>query len=263
MQIKLANRIKKSQSKRKIKKFGSNDKVIRIALVAVIIAFVFIIYQIFNAIVSSQTKINLSGESYYQYFAGIKQEYSGSMDVQQINDDIKLVLEGGKTVYLDSTPMYYTDVLGKALIPAQVELVMPTGEIYKLDKFTNIIRENYTSKIKKFNKNNQEEVNGSFLYDGNDMYFFLETTTITIGANQYVVSPLSYAIVNYRTSIEIYDYEKNDYITINDDESLKFDVLATGISNKYSINMSIDSLSTSKGEQLLIKSINDLKEYKY
>ena len=77
------------------------------------------------------------------------------------------------------------------------------------------------------------------------------------------MSPLSYAIVNYRTSIEIYDYEKDDYITINDDESLKFDVLATGISNKYSINMSIDSLSTSKGEQLLIKSINDLKEYKY
>ena len=259
----MAQRKEKKPSKRKIKKFGSNDRVIRIALIAAIIAFIFIIYQIFSAIVSSQTKIDLSGGSYYQYFYGLRQEYSGAMDVQEVNGEIKLILEGGRTIYLDSTPMYYKEVLGKALFPKEVELVVPGGEIYKLDKFTNVIRENYSTKIKKFNKNNQAEVDGSFIYDGNDLYFFLETTTISMGETQYMVSPLSYAIVNYRTSIEIYDYDKDEYTIIDSGDALTVDVLATGISNKYTINMSVDSLSTSAGEQLLIKSMSNLKEYKY
>ena len=258
----MAKKVKKN-NKGKIKKFGSNDRAVRFALIIAIVAFVFIIYQIFNAIVSSQKKIDLAGNSYYQYFQGIKEEYSGSMSVEQVDDNIKLVLEGGKVIYLDSTPMYYKDNLGKAIIPAQTELVTSEGDVYKLDKFTQVNRENYSSYIKKFNKNKQSEVAGSFIYDGNDMYFFLETTTISIGENEYTVSPLSYAIVNYRTNIEIYDYEKEQYTVIDNEEALKYDVIATGVSNQYTINMSVDSVATQKGDKLLIKSMKDLQEYKY
>ena len=250
-------------SKKKVKKLKASDRAIRIGLVAAIVVFVLIIYIIYSVISANQNKIDLSGEEYYQYFFGVRQEYSGNMKIEQNETDSKLTLEDGKIVYLDSTPIYYKNVLGKVVLPAEMELIIPEDGIYKLERFTNVIEENYAAKIKKFNKKNETEVTGDILYDGKDLYFFLDATTITVGSEEFQVSPLSYAIVNYRNSIEIYDYKTDKYTVINDERATSNDVLATSVATGCTINMSVDSLSTSKGDQLLIKSMSNLKNYKY
>ena len=185
------------------------------------------------------------------------------MEVVQRNDDIELVLENGKVIYLDSTPIYYKDTLGKMLFAKPMELVIPDVGNYKLSKFTNFYEENQTINVKKFNSSKAKSVNNGFVFDGNDLYFFLDETVVTVGGTDYELSPLSYAIVNYRSSVEIYNYDKDEYIIIQDENSLKNDVLAKSKSSNYTINMSLDSMKTEKSNQLLITSIDNLNEYDY
>ena len=185
------------------------------------------------------------------------------MDVVQKDDETQLILENGQVVYLDSTPMYYKDILGKSLLPKEMELVVPDSGTYKLNKFTNVIEENNKIKLKKLNSSKTKDIDNGFLFDGNDLYFFLDDTTITVGNKDYELPALSYAIVNYKTNVELYNYDTNEYTMIQDEESLKSDVTATNKSKNYTINMSLDSLKTDKSNQLLITNINNLREYDY
>ena len=114
-----------SKGKRRKENKNKSERLVKIALIAAVVVFAFVIYKIFDILVLSNEKYDLSGETYYQYFYGIMEEYSGKMDVVQRNDDIQLVLENGKVIYLDSTPIYYKNVLGKMLFAKPMELVIP------------------------------------------------------------------------------------------------------------------------------------------
>lgn len=239
------------------------EKLFKIAVIIVAILLALVIYKILDILIIKTEHYNLSGQTYYQYFNGIEQEYSGKMEVVQKDNENQLILEDGQVVYLDSTPMYYKDILGKSLLPKEMELVVPDNGTYKLNKFTNVIEENNKMNLKKLNSSKTKEVDNGFLFDGNDLYFFLDDTTVTVGNKDYELPALSYAIVNYRTNVEIYNYDTNEYTIIQDEESLKGDVTATNKSKNYIINMSLDSLKTDKSNQLLITNINNLKEYDY
>ena len=115
--------VRKNSKRRTSKKTNKNERFIKIALVVIVIAFAFILYKIFDILVLSNERYDLSGTNYYQYFYGIMEEYSGKMEVVQRNDDIELVLENGKVIYLDSTPIYYKDTLGKMLFAKPMELL--------------------------------------------------------------------------------------------------------------------------------------------
>lgn len=252
-----------SKGKRRKENKNKSEKLVKIALIAAVVVFAFVIYKIFDILVLSNEKYDLSGETYYQYFYGIMEEYSGKMDVVQRNDDIQLVLENGKVIYLDSTPIYYKNVLGKMLFAKPMELVIPDVGNYKLSKFTNIYEENNTMQIKKFNSSKSKTINNGFIFDGNDLYFFLDDTVITIGDTEYELPLLSYVIVNYRTNVEIYNYDKNEYTIIQDENVLKNDIIAVNKAKNYSVNLSLDSMKTDKSNQLLITSIDNLNEYDY
>ncbi len=257
----------KEQTKRKKqsnkRKFFKSEKDIKIALIVVVIIFAFVIYKIFDLLILNNENYDLSGETYYQYFFGVKQEYSGKMNLIQQDDDMQLILEDGKVINLDSTPMYYRDTLGKALLAQEMELVIPDDSTYKLKKFTNVIEENNQTKLKRLNHDNEKNIDKGFIYDGNDLYFFLNDTTVTVGNTEYELPALSYVIVNYQSSVEIYNYEKDEYTIIQDENLLQSDVIATNKAQNYTINMSLDSLKTEKNSQLLISNINNLNEYEY
>ena len=211
------------------------EKALRVAVIIVAILLALVIYKILDILVIKTERYDLSGQTYYQYFNGIEQEYSGKMDVVQKDDETQLILEDGQVVYLDSTPMYYKDILGKSLLPKEMELVVPDSGTYKLNKFTNVIEENNKIKLKKLNSSKTKDIDNGFLFDGNDLYFFLDDTTITVGNKDYELPALSYAIVNYKTNVELYNYDTNEYTMIQDEESLKSDVTATNKSKNYTI----------------------------
>lgn len=242
-----------------------NDKLIKIGIVIITIVFIFIVYKIFNIVVENNEKIDLSGSDYYQYFYGIREEYSGEMEVVKTDNQKQLILENDKVIHLDSTPIYYKDTLGKVILPSKMEVVYPDkGAIYRIEEFTNIIQDSKVMYAKRLKKEKIKGINNAFIYDGNDLYFFLEETTITVGKNKYKLSPLSYAIVNYRQNIEFYDYEKDEYTILSEEEATSAnDVKATNKNKDYVINMSVDSFSTGSTDQLLIKNVDYLTELDY
>ena len=243
---------------------GKKEKIVRIGIVIITILFIFIIYKIFDMVVSSNEKIDLTGETYYQYFYGMREEYTGEIEVVRHDDTSQLVLEDKRVVHLDSTPIFYKDILGKVLFPTKMEVVFTdTGVVNRLDSFTNIIQDSYVMYAKKFNKDNTKSLNNAFIYDGNDLYFFLEEMTVTVGEKKYEISPLSYVIVNYRQNVEIYNYDKDEYTIISEDELPKDDIIATNKNKDYKINMSVDSYSTNSSDHLLIKNIEHLNELDY
>ena len=96
-----------------------------------------------------------------------------------------------------------------------------------------------------------------FLYDGEDLYFFLDKTKIIVNGTTYEVSPLSYVIVRYKQNVEIYNYEKDEYqiIDISGVQDARVEA------DTYTINMSVDSIQTEKSEQLLIRSLSYLQPF--
>ena len=251
------------KKKKNIRNTAKKEITIKLGLIITLILFIYIVYKIFNLAIFSKEKINLSDDNLYQYFYGLKEEYKGKKEIFENKEDIVLILENGKKVLLDSMPLYYEDIMGKALFAKEMELVKVDGGNYKLHKFTNIIQENKLTYAKKINKKNKTILDNAFIYDGKDLYFFLDEMQIKIGEQEYNLSPLSFAIVNYRDNIEFYNYEKNQYTIINDKELLNMDALAICNLHNYTINMSVDSVNSAKNSKLLISNINYLPELEY
>lgn len=237
----------------------------RIGIVLVAIILIFVIYKIFNAVVLKNEQIDLSGNRYYQYFYGVNYEYSGKIQLVKNGDIKQLLLEDGRTVTLDSSPIYYKDILGKVILPEKMEVVYPeNGTISRLDEFSVITEDSKNISVKRLKKDSTKNVDNTFLYDGKDMYFFLENMTITIGKKKYEVSPLSYAIVNYRQNVEIYNYDKDEYTVVDEKTATSnSDVIATNKNGSYSINMSVDSFKTNSVDQLLIKNMEYINKLDY
>ena len=253
-------------NKKKVKDDNSEkrEKFFKIGMVVITIVFVYIIYRIFNMVILKNERINLSGENYYQYFYGIKEEYGGKINLVKNNKATQLILENNKVVNLDSTPIFYKDVLGKVLLPSKMAIILPMANVlYKTEDFSNIIEENGYIYTKKLKGDKKKELNNAFIFDGNDLYFFLEETVVHVGDQIYTLSPLSYAIVNYRQNVEIYNYDKDEYVIISEDMLPLSDIIATNRSESYTINMSVDSFSTGSTDQLLIKNVDYLTNIDY
>jgi len=251
------------KKKKNVKNETKNEITIKLGLIITLIIFLYIVYKIFNIAIFSKEKVDLSDENLYQYFYGMKEEYRGKKEIYETKDEIGLILENGSKVGLDSTPIYYEDVIGKVLFAKEMELVNIDGGNYRISRFTNIIQENNLTYAKKINKKNKKILDNAFIFDGKDLYFFLDEMQIKIGEQEYNLSPLSFAIIDYRNNIEFYNYETNEYTIINDEELVKIDVLATCNLHNYTINMSVDSVNSAKNSKLLISNISNLPELEY
>lgn len=133
-------------------------------------------------------------------------------------------------------------------------IVYPTnnGVTYRINQFSNIVEENGETYLETTNKTRLKQ---AFLYDGQDLYFFLERTKIIVNGTIYEVSPLSYVKVKYKQNVEIYNYQKDEYQLIDTTEVQD----ATVEADTYTINMSVDSIQTAEKEQLLIRGLSYLQ----
>ena len=241
-----------------------NDKLLKLGIIVIAVVFIIIAYKIFNVVSSKNQKIDLSGNELYQYFSGIKFEYSGKMEIlHRENGQKTLILEDGGTVDLDATPIYYKNLLSRVLLPSEMEIIYPMQrKNYKLEPYTILYKENKEIKAKKFKENDSKskKISDAFLFDGQDMYMFLEYTTIKVGEEEYYLSPFSYIYVSYRDFVEIYDYEKNESIVL---QNLEYDEDIIAYTDLYRINLSIDYIEYEGVQQLLIKKLDYIQNFEY
>ena len=194
---------------------------------------------------------DIVNNEFYQYFGGQRVEYTGVTKISK-KGEITLISTKDSNIQLDSTPIYYKNEENKALFPEAMLEITPldNGKTTKINKFTNIIKEDESIYLE--GKDEKKQVSNGFIYDGKDLYFFIEKTKIVIGDEEYEISPLSYVITTYKNGVEIYNYEKDEYKVIETEE----DVVAQ--TDSYIINTSIDILKANGKEQLLLKNVDAL-----
>ena len=158
---------------------------------------------------------------------------------------------------LDSTPLYYTEETGCLLFPKDMIMVSfnNTLQLSKISYFSKIEQdENLSTIIEKRDK--RTYIDNCIIYDGKDLYVFLQNETITIGDKEYKISPLSYVKVKYQEFIEIYNYDKDEDIYIQEEDIVNEDVIIK--SQYYTLNLTTDSIKYGDSEQLLISNPENL-----
>ena len=225
-----------------------------------IIAALIVIIVIVIIIIGSLNSTTVESHDFYQWYSGQRVEYKGELTFTR-KEGLTELKATDRKVTLDSTPVYYADENGKVIFPEDMAIVYPNnnGMMYRINNFADITEENGEIYLETnlATKTNKTKLEKAFLYDGQDLYFFLERTSITVNGTTYEVSPLSYAIVRYKQSVEIYNYEKDEYQVIDTTETQDAKV----VTDTYTINMSVDSLQTAEKEQLLIKGLSYLQEF--
>ena len=223
------------------------DSAIAIMLVIVLIVIIFLVVMYLGKL-NTEKVVDVD---FYQYFGGKKVEYTGSQQISK-KGEITLISTKDSNIQLDSTPIYYKNEENKVLFPEAMLEITPldNGKTTKINKFTNIIKEDESIYLE--GKDEKKQVSNRFIYDGEDLYFFIEKTKIVIGDEEYEISPLSYVITTYKNGVEIYNYEKDEYKVIETEE----DVVAQ--TDSYIINTSIDILKANGKEQLLLKNVDAL-----
>ena len=117
-------------------------------------------------------------EEVYQYFYGKKYEYT-SIISRNRRDEIVSIKPKEAKVNADSTPVYIKnkDVV---IFPENMSVVMPTLSCAEYlspgPSYITLENDIYTLTTKKYNK----KLNHYFLYDGKDLYFFIEKVTLKI-----------------------------------------------------------------------------------
>lgn len=229
-------------------------------IMASVIAALILIIVIVIIIIGSLNSTTTENHDFYQWYSGQKVEYKGQLTFTR-KEGLTELRATDRKVTLDSTPVYYADENNKVIFPEDMAIVYPNnnGMMYRINHFADITEEDGTIYLETnlATKTNKTKLEKAFLYDGQDLYFFLERTTITVNGTNYEVSPLSYVIVRYKQSVEIYNYEKDEYQVIDTTETQDAKV----VTDTYTINMSVDSLQTVEKEQLLIKGLSYLQEF--
>lgn len=217
----------------------------------VLILVIFIAFLIYYKVLISNNYTKDETIKVFQYFYEKKYEYNLTISKNRKNVIVNIKPKDMKINY-DSTPIYYQDK-DIIILPKDMSVIMPTLSCaeYLSKGYSYITYKNgiYNLTTDRYNK----KLNHYFLYDGKDLYFFIEPVTLTINNEKIELSSLSYVIAKYNNSITYYDKKTDTFkiIKTTDDNST--------IENKYySINISKDSLNYQGTNIILTSAIENL-----
>ncbi len=182
--------------------------IIPVALMIVLFVAFLIYYQVS---VRNQYHVDTK-EKVYQYFYDKKYEYEAVVSKNRKDVIVDFVPEDIK-VQLDSTPIYYQkkDIV---ILPHDMSVVMPTLNcseyLSKGYSYINLKDGIYRLTTDRY----QDKLNHYFLYDGSDLYFFIEKVTLKVNGEEISLSPFSYVIAKYHNYLTYYDKKTDTIRTI-------------------------------------------------
>lgn len=195
----------------KFTKYMKENYKLMIPIILMVVLFLaFIIY--YKVSLSNNYTKDTDGK-FYQYFYDKKYEYDGVVTTNkrgEVVDFKSISLE----VNFDSTPVYYQDK-EKVIFPEDMSVVMPTlscaeylssgySVITLKDGVYNLVTKKYNNKL-----------NHYFLYDGKDLYFFIENIKLKYNSEEVTLSAFSYVIVKPNKYVAYYDKKNDIYKTID------------------------------------------------
>ena len=197
---------------------------------------------------------SIKNESVYMIVAGEKFEYHSAITLDHEKNVTKLYINDNFEKNLNNEPIYYANK-AEVIFPNHMSVIFPIeGRIQKkLNRYTVVNGEGLQALIS--NQGLKYALTDGFLYDGKDIYFFVEDGTLSWGGQKIDISAMSFVSYYYNDDLYVYDY-KTKTATVY--EKVTDDVIATF--ETYSVNISYDSVAVGKDSFLLQKNIETLPQ---
>ena len=220
-----------------------------------VVLFVAILLGIY-LVIYNYDKVSYKDYDMYVYIGGTRYDVSGTVTVSKKSGVTELESEDKKYI-LTSNPLYFTKHKTWAMIPNDMLFVdlKDTKNLYKMNHYT-ILKSDGKAATATI-RGEDKLLDPSLLFDGNDLYIFPYDTTVTIDGTNFELKGLSYILVNYHASVEIFNKNSESYLYLDYHNK---DIIANTLD--YEINLDTDTIIDNNNSRLLIKDIENLKEYK-
>ena len=189
--------------------------------------------------------------SVFQYFGGIRNDYTAIVTYNLKNVIVDVEPKGKKIDDYDSIPIYYADE-DKIIFPSEMSVVFPIrdGSQYKMYKYSIYQKKESIHTLTINNITNEYDY--FFLFDGNGLYFFPDEVTLNIDGKEYMkLSPMSYVQIVGGYTMTYYDRE-NDKSEVIEIENKAISVTSEAIN----VNLSERHCLSFGKKILLVKPYN-------
>lgn len=235
--------------KLKNKKLNFSIVILFTMILVLICTFVLLFY------VNEYRKYKTVESNFYYYYSKNKVDFTANVTINSKDKILSVQKEG-----LDLTlyPLYYQEE-DKMVLPKNTEIVYPykSKSLFKLGTFSEV----YSKKEYVFvdSEYGQGRLYDCFLYDGDNLYVFIEPTVLIIGDTRYNLDKLSYVFVN-NIGVEIYNKTDDTYVYVdNTDMALS----VSAYTEEYMINLINDTYEYSGEYYSLIKNVDGLDSIEF
>lgn len=235
--------------KKRLQKLLKDKRLIVIGLIIIILTVILIIIGTKGK--NNLNTVRIENQSMYQYLDNVKVTYDTSLTLESDNNITNMEISDKKE-YIDNLPLYYNG-LDMAIFPSNMSLIFPLNNYAqkRVPALTVLDAQSSLYKTLKY-KNNNYDLENVFLYDGNDLYFFIEPTTLVLDNKEIALQPLSFVVYNNLTGyVSYYNYGlEADMVLVKEDCLAK--------TNNYTINLKIDGIASGNDYKLLVKNLEIL-----
>lgn len=181
----------------------------------------------------------------YRFQIGQRQELGDRLKLRHDKNSVTMKSNTVPETTADSTPIFYGGqdrlILPRTMAVCQTEQL----RIGRCNYFSQLYMEDGAVWVQDGQKKSKTEP--GFFFDGSDLYLFPEAVTITWGDKSVTLPPLSYAVVRYNQSLELYNRE-TDSCTIELTGKQTVNATTSGCR----VNMSTDILIDAQNNQILL-----------
>jgi hypothetical protein len=235
-----------------------NTKIKKLYLIIGITILIFIamilLFVLFYKANKTINEYYVDDSELYTYFGNQKIDFQSHITFSRSGSATELKVDG-EDITLGNEPLYFKDKK-QMIIPNNLIAVFPLKNMsQKKANYYSVIKEENDSYYL-FRDDKKIDMANSFLYDGNDLYVFLEDTVVSIGDKTFELSAFSYLMCIYDDELYMYDYETKSISYVNIKEESDNNVYVK--SNSFLLNVNFDYLKFNDKSILLSKNIESL-----
>ena len=234
---------------RKKKKFGKREAMLVIIPAAAALAAV-VIASLFVKRASRQT----TGEAGVQYYLDTENAVDAGLVIKKSDDGRTLVEEGEHSVQLAELPIYFTDKAGFKITEDMIYYDPRDWKHLRADHFTDFTRGGGNGILAAYG-GVEKPVNPGFLYNGKNMFIFLEPVEVRVEENKSVpLSAFSYIEAVPGDTIILFDYDTKTSELFGTGGKAEADA------GDYTVQLLDDTLMLSDGTLRLLYASPDLQD---
>lgn len=191
-------------------------------------------------------RVTLEGEPVL-YYGGASFPIQSGTAVRRTWKDVTVLEEGKGQRELTSLPIYFQDRTAVFLPQDMVYYAPRSGGQARLEYFSQLIQD-ADGGLSAARGGTERLVQSGFLYDGADLYVFLEPVTLTVNGYSVELSALSYVEAAFNGDILTYDAVTGEQLI----ETARSAVTARTADGAYTVSLLGDSMVDRDGNRTLL-----------